>query len=330
MGNLHITLYQKYLANGAPERPEVSACLRESGHHVREMDDGVENGWEGTDLLWLQGNANWFPHVCRQLEQAGAKRPRTIVWHTEPLPPRPDSGLWSSRLHLREIAKIVLRDRRATDPCTNAARVGRLRRFGLPDVLIVSSRSRQEFLASRGIASHFVPFGYHPETHGRLLRMHRDVDVLFLGTMQVPRRRRLVVQLRKSGILLQTEGNWKSCATWGENRTHLLNRTKVLLNLQRHPGEFSGMRMILGMGNGAMVISEPIDLPDPYVPNQHYIETPAVQMPNVIHHYLKHPDERERIVAEAYRLVTEKLTMQTSVQNILEIADLKNIEARHF
>jgi hypothetical protein len=323
MGELRITLYQRRLANGVAERPEVPACLREGGHHVREADDGALGNWPATDLLWLQGNANWFPRVCRQLERSGARKPHILVWHTEPLPPGPRSGLRTSRLHFREIAKIILRDRRATDPYTNAARLRRLRRFELPDVLVVSARSRQKYLASRGIESHFIPLGYHAATHGRLLGLQRDVDVLFLGTMQVPRRNRLVAQLRRAGVQVRAEGSWNDGSTWGEDRTQLLNRTKVLLNLQRHPGDFSGMRRILGMSNGALVISEPIDQPEPYVPGRHYIETTAELMPEVIRHYLERPDEREQIIAQAYRLVTEELTMQTSVQRILKLADVK-------
>ncbi|MBP1608004.1 MAG: hypothetical protein H6Q04_239 [Acidobacteria bacterium] len=297
-----------------------SECLREAGHHVFGVREHAYADWQDADLLWIQGNANWFPAACRQLERVGTQRPRVLIWHTEPLPPRPGSGWRNNRLHLREIVKIVLRHRQATDPYTNAARLKKLWQVGLPDVLAISARSRQEFLTSCGIKSHFVPLGYAGESQGRLLGLQRDIDVLFLGTMQVPRRRRLVSHLRRSGIEVQTKGSWKSLEAWGENRTLLLNRTKILLSLQRHPGEFTGMRLILGMSNGAMVISEPIDQPDPYIPGRHYIEAPTGQMPAVVRYYLEHPDERERVAMEGHRLMKD-LTMQASVRRILELVE---------
>jgi hypothetical protein len=282
--------------------------------------DGTMDNWRDDDLLWIQGNANWYPRICRTLEQAGTERPPVVIWHTEPLPPRPGSGYKSDRLHLHEIKKILLRDPRATDPYTNSLRIRRLQKYGLPDILAVSSRSWQQYLASRGIKSHFIPFGYKADRHGRLLGLPRDIDVLFLGTAQTSRRKRLLKQLRTAGIDVRAEGRWDERGTWGEYRTNLLNRTKILLNLQRHPGELAGMRMILGMSNGALIISEPIDRSQPYLAGKHYVESPAWKMPEVIRYYLEHADEREEITREAHRFVVEKLTMKASVNRILELA----------
>jgi len=319
MRRMNIAFLQRRIRGRGVHRI-LRACLQEAGHEVFTAYEDATAEWQDADLLWMQGNANWFPLACRQLQRMESKRPRVVLWHTEPLPPRPGSGFQSSSLHLREIVKMLLRHKQATDPYTNAARLRKLQRIGLPDILAVSARSRQEFLASRGIESHFVPLGYSGEAQGRLLGLPRDIDVLFLGTMQVPRRRRLVAQLRRAGIDVQTEGGWTDPKAWNEDRTRLLNRTKILLSLQRHPGEFTGMRMLLGMSNGAMVLSEPIDLPDPYVPGLHYIEAPAEQMPAVIRHCLEHPEERERIAAEGNRLMKE-LTMRASVERILELIE---------
>jgi len=319
-GGLRITVCQRRLANGEPERSAVSAALRTAGHRVREVDDGPLD-WAGDDLLWIQGNASWYPRIAARLEAAGRPRPRVVLWHTEPLPPPARSGLPRPRLSLREIAKIALRDRRATDVYTNAARLRWLARAGLPDVLVASARIRQDYLAAHGIESHFVPLGYHAESHGRDMGLERDIDVLFLGTMQVPRRRRLVAELRKAGVDVRTEGSWHDRGAWGDARTRLLNRTKVLLNLPRHPGEFSGLRMILGMGNGAMLVSEPMERSEPYVPGRHYIEAAIAEMPAVIRHYLARPDERRRIAGEAHRFVAGELTMRRSVERILALAE---------
>jgi hypothetical protein len=78
--------------------------------------------------------------------------------------------------------------------------------------------------------------------------------------------------------------------------------------------------LILGMANGALVVSEPLGDGAPYVAGRHYVEATADQMPAVIRHYLARPDERRRIAEEGRRFVTTELTMARSVDRILALA----------
>jgi hypothetical protein len=323
MDSPRIIFCQRGLVAGGSERHEVVCELRALGCDPLSTDDAPLD-LAGVDLVWIQGNANWYPRVCRQLEEA-PNRPTVAIWHTEPLPPPPESGLGRPRLGMREIAKILLRDRRATDPYTNVKRLRQMKAAGLPDVLAVSSRARQAYLASRGIQCEFVPLGYAPQVHGEDLGLERDVDVLFLGQM-VRRRKELVRKITAAGAAIRTEGSWSNHATWGHSRTELLNRTKILLNLSRFPGEFAGLRLILGMCNGAMVVSEPIYRPEPFVPGEHYIEAPSEQMPQALRYYLDHAEERQKIVERARRFVTRELTLRRSLQRILELADSKRAQ----
>lgn len=317
MPRLRITVCQRRLANGRAERPELTVELRAQGHEVLETDDGsIELG--ACDLIWIQGNANWYPHVCRQLS-AATRRPATLIWHTEPLPPPAASGLPRPRLELREIAKIVLRDRRATDVYTNFSRLRQLARRGLPDCLVVSGRARQEFLAEHGIAAHWVPPGYSLE-HGCDLGLERDIDVLFLGTLDVKRRRHALKRLEKAGLDITVEGSWYDSRAWGENRTRLLNRAKILLDLQRYPGELSGLRLILAMANKCLVVSEPIHDSSPFLTGEHFVTSTLQHMPQVVRHFLAHAGERQRIVEAGYRFVTEDLTLSRTVTSVLEMA----------
>jgi hypothetical protein len=318
MRGLAITLCYRPLPvhRGTPHA--LVPLLEEAGHRVRQVADGAVD-LAATDLVWLEGNANWYPAACRQL--MAAARPRrslVLVWHSEPLPPPRAAGLPRPRLHLREIAKIVLRDARATDVYSNYFRIRQLARHGLPDVLVVSTGGRREFLAEHGIDAHFVPLGYRP-AHGRDMGLERDIDTLFLGLLDVPRRRRLLKQLRRQGVDLVARGSWFDPTNWGEERTRLLNRTKILLNLGRHPGELSGLRLILGLANKALVISEPIYNPAPYVPGTHYVSAAIADIPRTIRYYLANEEERRRIAAEGHRLVTQEVTLARSVSQILDI-----------
>jgi len=211
-----------------------------------------------------------------------------------------------------------LRDRRASDVYSNYWRLRRLVQKGLPNVLTVSTPGRQEFLSERGITSHHVPLGHDP-FYGHDMGLIRDIDVLFLGDLRIPRRKRLIKRLRRNGVTLEAVGSWFDPTFWGENRTRLLNRTRVLLNIQRYPGELSGSRLILALANKALPISEPMYSPAPYVPGKHFVSATIEEMPEAIEYYLTHNEERKRIVDEGHRLVTQKVTMKRSISRILEL-----------
>ena len=270
-------------------------------------------------IVWIRGNAIWHPIAVRRLAAAPpGERPRVVLWHSEPLPFPREAGLRLERPHARELGKILLRHH-VTDPHSNARQLRRLARDRIVDLLAVSTQGGQAFLAEQGIRAEFVPLGYHP-THGRDLGLARDIDVLFLGALTVPRRTRVLERLEREGIRIHAVGSWDDQRYWGESRTRLINRAKIMLNLPRHSGLLSGMRMILGMANKALVVCEPVYLPDPYLPGEHYASASVDEMPAVIRHYLKHEEERTRMTERAYRFVIEELTMAHSVGTILSLA----------
>lgn len=309
--------WRRLVVSPAGDGP-VAGALRSAGQRVTIIADGRAD-LASYGLIWIQGNANWFPQLCRQLAAVPrSRRPPTLVWHTEPLPPSRASGLPRPGLNTREIAKIILRDVRATDPYSNWWRLRRLASAGVPDLLVTSADGRREFLAEHGLSACRVPLGYDT-SYGDDLQAARDIDVLFLGAPEIPRHASAVKYLRRRGVELTAVGSWSSPAYWGDNRTRLLNRTRILLNLLRRPGEFSGLRLVLGMANGALVVSEPMYRPNPFVPGVHYAEATLGEMPGVLHHYLTHEAERKRLAASGHRFVTEELTMAASVERILTL-----------
>ena len=243
-----------------------------------------------------------------------------MVWHSEPLPFPRDSGFPRPRLTLREIAKIALRDERATDVYTNYFRLKQMHHRGLIDLCVVSARSRQKFLEEKGIHSHFVPLGSHPGL-GRRLNIERDIDVLFIGTLDDARHRAAIHFLRENGIAVEALGSWKPGPSWGDSRTELINRARIFLNVQRHSGQYSGYRMLLGMANGAMILSEPVHDPFPYQPGVHYVESTLQQMPETILKYWSDDAERARIAEAGHRFAVETLTIEKSMQQMISLME---------
>ena len=156
----------------------------------------------------LRGSPNWYPGTYRRLASAPrAERPLTLMWMFQPLPPPRSSGFRWPVPKLREIAKMLLRDPRRTDPYSNYWRLRWLHRNGLIDILATTTLSRVDFLAERGIAAQYVPWGYSVPS-GYDMKLERDIEALFLGERRILRRRRLIAWLRRSGINVTALGDW--------------------------------------------------------------------------------------------------------------------------
>jgi hypothetical protein len=274
-------------------------------------------------ILWLEGTPVWYRDVFAALRRrSAAERPFVLFWQSEPLPMPRAARLPRPRLHAREFAKIALRDHRVTDPYSNIRALRAVTRDGLVSLLLVSSRGGQEFLAERGIGASFVPLPVVPDD-GRDLGLERDIDVLFLGAMDVPRRKRIVRRLCSAGIPVVAAGGWGEDNITGEPRTQLLNRTKILLNFPRHPGLLSGRRMGLGMANRALVIAEPIYRPEPYRPDEHFVMCELADMPDVIASLLADDARRTAIADAGYRFVWEQMTLEPATERVLELISVQ-------
>jgi len=308
----------------AGEEHIVTRLLRDRGHRAIQTPD-TNLALHAFDVVLVLENCHWFSTIMGELAamKGSARRPLLAVWHWEPLPLPRAAGVPLPRLSVREVAKIMLRDVRATDVYTNLAALRRLSREGWPDLLIVSSQAWQESLAERGIAAHWVPYGYEMGD-GAPLVGPRDIEALFLGALEVPRRKRIIKELRRRGVDLIARGSWFDKELWADSRTRLINRAEAFINIQRYPAEVSAHRLILGMANKCLVISEPIYRPAPFIPGEHYVEAAVSEMPAALNYYRTHPAERDRIVDRAYRFVTEELTMETSISRVLSLVDALN------
>jgi len=290
--------------------------LRSRGIEIRRF---LKEPWrpEHGRVLVVVGNVSWYPILRRQLETAPLSQlPTTIVWHFEPLPPPRRSGLPKPWLDHREIAKVLLRDERVTDPYSNLRRLRSLARRGLPHRLFVSTAERGELLREYGIESEPLPLGYYPK-QGRDLGLERDIDTLFLGIVTLRRRMRLL-QLRLAGLKVMSRGGWQDPECWGDNRTRLLNRTKIFLVVSRFPGQFTRLRFSLAAANKTLILSEPHYNSEEYIPGQHYVAAPIAEMPRVARYYLEHEEERQRITEAAHKLATEVETMDQALDRLAE------------
>ncbi|MGH9418467.1 MAG: glycosyltransferase family protein, partial [Thermoanaerobaculia bacterium] len=260
MRSLSFLICDKRVPALAGTKPTVAKVLEEMGHVVVMAEDDARN-FRDCDIVLLWNNPGYFPRTRRRLLKIPkAERPPVVVMFAEPLPAPRSSGLprWPS-LNKAEIAKILLHDWRATDVYSNAIKLRGMIREGFVDLLFVIGGEQEEYAAEQGYAAHRFEYGYH-ESFGDLMGLERDVDVLFLGETRPRRRRKLLDRLRRDGIDVTVRGSWhkRDGALWGQERTEFLNRTKILVHLQRYPGKVASKRFVLAMANGALVISESV------------------------------------------------------------------------
>ena len=188
---------------------------------------------------------------------------------------------------------------------------------GWLDRVFVSAPERVALLDELGVTAHFLPLGFEGflETGAQV---ERDIDVLFLGRVKQERVEaldRLGRDLQSRGIRLVVEEG----PCWGEDRARLLSRTKVVLNLLGIEREFPRMRMLLATGGRALVVSEPVADPTPFVEGLHFVSAHPSEMAAVIEDHLRDAARRQRIVDAAAALVEDEAHMDRSVERLLEV-----------
>ena len=156
---------------------------------------------------------------------------------------------------------------------------------------------------------------------GADLKLERDVPVLWIGKIATARRKRLLKRLRadlqEHGVEILMIDGVENPYVFGEERTVLLNRTKIVVNLLRERWDDNSMRYRLAAQNRALIVTEPTLPHTPFLPGLHLVETPIEQMAETICHYLSHEEERQRIVGRAYQLIT-KNSIEEVIAQILE------------
>lgn len=198
-----------------------------------------------------------------------------------------------------------------------------LHRHGLVDVQACSSTVFRDRLAREGIEAIVVPRGYHPR-YGERRRVERDIAAVWLGKMRSRRRRRIVYGLRdrlsELGLEMRIHDGEDRPFIYGEARTALLNRAKIVVNVHVRPTDEISIRHYVAMANGAVVLSEPNCNSYPFRAGTHYLESEPGRFADVILDIESYPRRREEIAARAEALITEELSLTNSVATLLEAA----------
>lgn len=185
------------------------------------------------------------------------------------------------------------------------------------DLVAVSTPARHEVLTRMGIRSAYAPIGYHPLWGGDL-GLKRDIDVLFLGRVRRTSRQvilsRLCSQLKQHDVELTVVD--RNC--FGQDRTELLNRTRVILDIVQNSWEMPVMRLLTSMACGAMVVSNWTSDPHPFRP-EHLVRAGSHRLADAVLRYLRAEPDRRRIAEAAQQYVTSELLWHKTVRRLLHL-----------
>lgn len=198
-------------------------------------------------------------------------------------------------------------------------------RRGILNVFADSSVLYAGIHRSHGLPTAYLPWGFVPAWQADL-NIPRDIDVVWLGKQGSRRRSQLLQavrgQLRQRGTDVHMVDNLEHPFVFREDRTVLLNRAKITLNITRTWYDDNFSRFAMAAANRSLIVSEPM-LPHcpEFVAGVHYVSAPVDRLGEVIRYYLDHEEERQAITDAAYQMVRRELTLARSVAKVLDQAD---------
>lgn len=293
----------------------------------------------GLDMVFSYGPYGDFLALAAANARLGDRRPVFMHWNTEGIPdPRLPWGWVRGVSATRSLVGRVLGD----SPWRN--RMARLRylgdylhayRRGWLDVFATSSSLHAAMFSRRGLPAVFAPWGSTRRWHADL-GLERDIDVLWLGARATRRRSALLdtirAQLRRRSSDIYVVDGVEHPFEFGLERTRLLNRARITLNLTRARHDDNYSRLMFAASNRSLVVSEPL-LPHcpQYQAGVHYVSAPPQFLGDTILDYLDNPHNADPIVHDAYELVTETLPFRATVARIVDAAEthVRVCDSRH-
>lgn len=266
--------------------------------------------------------------------------PPVVVWFTEQLPSRHVYPLLTRQLSLLRhhlgyyLARAIpyyhenrLQGLLHANRLRVLGEILELHRIGVLTKVAVFTESHRLYLEQLGLPAITVPMGYH-KSFGQPLHLKRDIDVVFLGTLVDIRRRSIFAGLVKSlsdrNIRFEIrDGSAQRGYCFDAERTILLNRSKMMLNVMRQPWDDPIYRMLLAAPNGAMLVSESVDAAKlgPFRVGEHLAMAPVEDLADLIQYHLENDTTREKIAQNAFEFVTTQLTIEAVCKQLVDALD---------
>jgi hypothetical protein len=164
-------------------------------------------------------------------------------------------------------------------------------------------------LNNQGITARHLPIGLSPSLLTDSPSLKKEIDVLFIGSATKHRLERIA----RFGLERYHYRNHFQLVELGYAKTHsdktyldnkqrnaLCDSSKILLNYHGHLIPFfEWHRALLALGNGALLLSDPVSDSAPLIPGIHYVTASEETIDVVVDYFLEFEEHRELITGEA-------------------------------
>lgn len=307
------------------------------------------------DIIVSTALASWYRKVpVAALEAARRRGAKVLHWQLEPVLPAFDDpavqaiALNAARQPLAPhwwmatrdvLTQEILRARSRNENWATSSVSARAFGFALQqtravrafkqsvfDYVMTSVPSRADSLGAYGVKAGALPVCALPGYGRDLGTTERDLDVLFIGRVNSRRKSllpTLKAELEARGRSVRIEDDCR-----GEERTRLLNRTRIVINIHKFPWDFPGMRLLMAGLCGALVVSETAPDMRPFSPGVDFAPTSLDRMVDTVLYYLDHEEDRREMASNARRLMTGLLAPENfRARLVAELGRLENAPA---
>ena len=293
------------------------------------------------NIVLLIGAVSSMRQTVRQLERHAKPKPKVAIWLFEPLPP-PDmpiahiklaarlSPIHTGKRWMKPIMHLLSRPLDAVLGqqyvgefsvsmlrflIDNFALIERGQRKGWLNHIVTSTEQKRVYLAEHEITAQFLPIGQQP-VFGEHQGLKRDIDVLFIGSLKNTHRQEqlkaMMSRLSRMGLTTYVPNE----PIWGQARTQLVNRAKILLHIHNLKWDTPWMRWYLASANGAVVATSPLSVEYPLRPDIDYLSADADSLPDEIYALAIDENRRKKMVKSLQDRIAAKMTCARSVAEL--------------
>lgn len=188
-----------------------------------------------------------------------------------------------------------------------------------------TTEQKRIYLEENGYPSFLLPVGISP-AFGSRLDLERDIDVLFIGNVKSKIRRSRVAEVFEKLESFGCKVHLAPRGTEGDVRTHLVNRSKIVLHIHQFPWDTPWMRWSLATANGAVVASEELSVPYPLRRGHDYLSAPYDQLAKSIFELLSDEPRRLKMLANCQETLNTHMSLEGSLDKVASMIEQLTLE----
>lgn len=205
------------------------------------------------------------------------------------------------------------------DVINNELRINQVKEYADKfDIIIDTDESNIKYLKKIGHTPSFIlPTAYHEyfEFKNKINKIIPEYECLFFGRVSdKPRRQKILNKIKDKYSFYPKFEN-----IYDQELEEAVILSKIVLNIHQSINKFpERLRIIIGISNKKLVISEPLDNIKPLIPNKHFVSCSHLEFNSKIKYYLEHKNGYAAITENAYSFVKKSFRMDGFIKEFVQ------------